>query len=157
MNKKWLSLGIMAIGTGAVAIALLGNPSAAQAQSNTIELYKTATCGCCGAWGEAMQKNGYEVKTIVLEGDELNQFNHDNHVPDELVSCHTAKFNGKILVGHMPLDAVKAVESLPKDVVGLSVPGMPVGSLGMEQGDAKEAYQVISFTQDGKQSVFQEH
>jgi hypothetical protein len=132
-------------------------PKAAQAQSKNIDLYKSATCGCCTAWGDAMEKAGYQVTTHVLEYDELDQFNKQNNVPDALASCHTATLDGKILVGHMPISAVEATASLPNDIVGLSVPGMPIGSVGMEQGTEKTPYQVIAFTKDGKQSIFQSH
>ncbi len=157
MRKVQLAISALIIGVGAISFSLTSFPQQAEAKDNIIDLYKTPTCGCCTAWGEAMEKAGYVVKSHIVEYDEFYDINQRHHVPDDLASCHTAKLNGKVLVGHMPIESVSALDKLPNNVLGLSVPGMPIGSLGMEQDGLKENYDVIAFGTDGERFIFKSY
>jgi hypothetical protein len=78
-------------------------------------------------------------------------------VTDDLASCHTAKIGGYVIEGHVPAEDIKRLLKEKPAIAGLSAPGMPQGSPGMEQGGAKEPYNVIAFTKDGKRYVFAKH
>ncbi|MGE0863344.1 MAG: DUF411 domain-containing protein [Vicinamibacterales bacterium] len=76
---------------------------------------------------------------------------------EELSSCHTAKVGGYIVVGHVPAEDIKRLLKEKPAIAGIAVPGMPMGSPGMEQGGRKDPYNVIAFTKDGKKYVFAKH
>lgn len=133
--------------------ALLAFLVAGAFASNTIEMYKSPTCGCCSKWGEIMEKSGFEVKTN-FENDVVAVKNRFN-VPLELSSCHTAIIDGYVIEGHVPADEVKRLLELkPEGVVGISTPGMPLHSPGMEQGDTPDMYDVVLFKKDGSREIF---
>ena len=120
---------------------------------NTMDVYKSQSCGCCGAWGDIMKKSGFEVKEHFTE--KLIELKATNNVPLELASCHTAVIDGYVVEGHVPASDIKRLLELkPADVVGISVPGMPLGSPGMEQGGIVEDYDVIAFKKDGSYEIF---
>ncbi|WP_265498935.1 DUF411 domain-containing protein [Providencia rustigianii] len=136
--------------------ALLATSFSSMAAINTIELYKDENCGCCHLWGEAVKAAGYDVKVNDVSYEEIDKINQEANLPLSLRSCHTAKINGKLIVGHVPLDSLAKISTLPADVVGIAVGSMPAGSLGMEQPSGfKQPYSVMSFKKDGSQAVFQ--
>ncbi|SQH12000.1 Protein of uncharacterised function, DUF [Providencia heimbachae] len=120
-------------------------------QASTVQLYKDANCGCCQLWGEGIQKAGYNVVVNEISYDELSKLNDELNIPYNLRSCHIAKYKGKVMVGHVPAESLASIESLPNDVVGISVPGMPAGSLGMEQPSGfKQPYSIVKFKSNGE-------
>ncbi|MBR8461255.1 DUF411 domain-containing protein [Campylobacter sp. faydin G-24] len=121
--------------------------------SSLIEVYKSPTCGCCTSWGKIMQKNGFETKDI--KTNDVVAVKNKFKVPLELSSCHTAIIDGYVFEGHVPPDEVKRfLELKPAGAIGISVPGMPLESPGMEQGGVPEQYDVILFKTDGTQEIF---
>ena len=135
-----------------VAIASIVAPAAAQAQ--TLEVYKSPYCGCCAAWVDHMRAAGFEVS--VSEREDLSPVKERLGVPVALRSCHTAVIDGYVIEGHVPADQVKRLLAERPAIVGLAVPGMPIGSPGMEYGDMKDPYAVILFSPTGR-SVFSKH
>lgn len=135
---------------GAVAIA-----TDAAAVADTLVVYKTATCGCCKDWIEHMEENGFTVVAHDYHAVELNNLKLDAGVQSELASCHTALIGGYVVEGHVPADVVKRLLAERPQITGLAVPGMPVGSPGME-GPFKQDYQVIAFKRDGSREVYAE-
>jgi hypothetical protein len=120
-----------------------------------LTVYKTATCGCCGKWAEHMKANGFDVE--VNDVPSTAPYRQKYGVPDRVVSCHTAVVNGYAVEGHVPAaDVHRLLKSKPK-VKGIAVPGMPIGSPGMEQGSRQDAYTVLSFDSDGRIAEFQKH
>lgn len=117
-----------------------------------VEVYKSPSCGCCGKWGEIMQKNGFETKDY--KDDAVIATKAKFGVPLELSSCHTAIVGGYVVEGHVPPAEVKRLLELKPDAIGISVPGMPMESPGMEQGGKAEQYDVILFKKDGSQEIF---
>ena len=114
-------------------------------------VYKTPTCGCCAKWVGHMEKAGFEVETRDLT--DLSAIKNQYGVQRSLSSCHTAIVDGYIVEGHVPPEFVtKLLEERP-DVKGITVPGMPIGSPGME-GPNPQAYDVLSFDAAGKTAVF---
>lgn len=108
----------------------------------TVEVYKSPTCGCCQKWVEHMQRAGFEVE--VRDVDNLGAIKQEAGIPRELASCHTAKVGGYVIEGHVPADDVKRLLSDKDFVKGLAVPGMPMGSPGMESSRS-DAYSVMVF------------
>lgn len=128
---------------------------AAQADLPEVVVYKTPTCGCCSKWVAHLRAAGFKVRTIDLE--DLGAIRRDWKVPPKLASCHTAKVGRYVVEGHVPAaDIRRLLETQPR-VDGLSVPGMPIGSPGMEQGNVVEPYDVLSFNAAGETRVFASH
>lgn len=136
-----------------LAVLWLGLSSLSYAAGELVEIHKNAGCECCDAWGQHMERQGFRVKTIVDEA--LDQTKDRAAVPKNLRSCHTATVNGYVFEGHVPPDLVRKVLKDRPKIIGLSVPGMPVGSPGMEvPSGAKAPFDVIAFDQQGRQRVF---
>lgn len=117
-------------------------------------VYKSATCGCCTSWIEHLQQNGFSVEAQNV--DDLAAIKGRHGVSPDLASCHTAVIDGYVIEGHVPADDIKRLLSERPAVEGLAVPGMPLGSPGMEQGPRKDPYAVVSFDGD-KRAVFARH
>ena len=127
-------------------------PSAA-ADPVQVQVYKSPTCGCCNKWIEHLESNGFSVHATDVP--DLAPIKAENGVPRRLASCHTAIVDGYLVEGHVPaIDVHRLLRERPK-VSGLAVPGMPIGSPGME-GPNPERYQVLSFGPEGV-SVFSTH
>ncbi|HBM49745.1 MAG: DUF411 domain-containing protein [Marinobacter sp.] len=162
--KLALYTGIAAVVIGAGAtLAIQANESdqssVAQAESGktvqAITIYKSPNCGCCQDWAEHLAANGFETR--IVETDNLNEIKQEYDVPRDMASCHTALIGDLVIEGHVPAnDIVAYLEDPQFNTIGLSVPGMPHGTPGMETG-RKDDYQVIAFNANGKQGVFREH
>jgi len=120
-----------------------------------IHVYKSPTCGCCTDWVTHLEDNGFEVE--VSEVDNVTPVKIEAGLTPALASCHTAFINDYVIEGHVPADDIKRLLSQAPQARGLSVPGMPAGSPGMEMGDRKDPYQVLLFNANGQTRVFAEH
>ena len=119
-------------------------------------VYRSPSCGCCGVWVEHAQKHGFKIKDIKTE--EMEAIKQKHNVPAELASCHTTIIDGYIMEGHIPADDIKRfLAEKPDDLVGLAVPGMPIGTPGMEARDIKQPFQVLAFNDKGEVEVFKEY
>lgn len=138
---------------GAVAVPFaFRTPLALAAGLPTAVIHSDPLCGCCGAWVEHLAEAGFPVE--VRETSEMNRIKARLGVPGDLASCHTAEIDGYIVEGHVPADAIKRLLAERPDARGLSVPGMPIGSPGMEvPGVEDDIYDVILFGPSG-QSAF---
>lgn len=115
-------------------------------------MHRDPSCGCCGDWAEHMQANGFEVE--VRETNAINAVRKELGVPAQLASCHTAEVGGYLVEGHVPADAVQALLEQQPEIAGISVPGMPVGSPGMEMGERVDEYPVVAFDAEGRMTLF---
>lgn len=133
--------------------ASAGDPVPAPAISERPEIvvYKSPYCGCCTGWADHVRAHGYRVTT--REIDALDIVKRTAGVPEALESCHTAVVDGYVIEGHVPASALDRLLDTRPPVRGLAVPGMPIGSPGMEGGDP-EPYDVLSFGRDGEPTVF---
>ncbi|MFP3920461.1 MAG: DUF411 domain-containing protein [Dichotomicrobium sp.] len=120
-----------------------------------VEMTKHPNCGCCTKWADHMREAGFKVE--VTETERMWGVKRMAGVPKDLDSCHTAKIGGYIVEGHVPAEDVKRLLRSSPDVRGLSVPGMPIGSPGMEVGDQTEPYDVLTFDAEGETTVFQSY
>lgn len=129
-------------------------PVASSIVPAVVTVYKSPTCGCCTKWVDHMKAAGFEM--VVKDVEDVTPLKEEAGVPAALRSCHTAVVNGYTLEGHVPADLVqKLLKEKPKNTAGLAVPGMPMGSPGME-GPRKDAYEVIAYTARGETSVYAE-
>jgi hypothetical protein len=131
--------------------------SAADTASPSIEVWKSATCECCGAWVKHLEANGFAVKVNATDPSTLALVKRQAGIGDKLASCHTAKIDGYVIEGHVPGTDIKRLIAERPDAIGLTVPGMPVGSPGMEQGMEFEPYEVLLIKKDGATEVFAKH
>lgn len=118
-------------------------------------VYRDPTCGCCEAWMEHLRSNGFQVSEV--QQPDMDTVKQEYNVPNDLRSCHTAIINGIVIEGHVPADDIKRFLSVESDAIGLAVPGMPVGSPGMEAGETQEPFTVFSFDQQGNTEVFNQY
>jgi hypothetical protein len=118
-----------------------------------MRVYASPTCGCCSLWVEHLEENGFDVETVHRE--DMVEVKQSFGVAEPLRSCHTGIVNGYVVEGHVPAaDIRRLLAESPGDVRGLAVPGMPVGSPGMEVGDRVDPYDVVAFSTDGSTRVF---
>jgi hypothetical protein len=121
-----------------------------------ITVYKDPGCGCCKAWVEHVRAAGFAV--TALDTSALDARKADLGVPSALASCHTAVVGRYVVEGHVPAADIDALLRERPAVVGIAVPGMPVGSPGMEMpGRPADRYHVLAFTADGRTRVFRAH
>jgi len=116
-----------------------------------IVVYKNASCGCCGKWIDYIKTAGFPVE--VHDVDDVSEFAASAGVPSALGSCHTALVQGYVIEGHVPVDLIQKLITEKPKLVGLSVPGMVVGSPGMD-GSPVQHYDIVSWTRDGKTAVY---
>lgn len=117
-------------------------------------VYKDANCGCCKAWIEHLRKHGFKV--TAHDTRDMNAVKQNFGVKADLQSCHTGIVNGYVVEGHVPAADIKRLLKERPKIAGLAVPGMPMGSPGME-GPTVEKYSVIAFDKAGGTKVFAKH
>ena len=132
-------------------------PASAADTAASIEVWKSATCECCGAWVKHLEANGFTVKVNAAEPSALASLKRQAGIGDKLASCHTAMIDGYVIEGHVPAPDIKRLISEHPDAVGLTVPGMPVGSPGIERGAESEPYHVLLFRRDGTTEISAHH
>ena len=138
-----------------LAIAVfLGLAAQAVAEATPIDVKKTNGCGCCLAWMDHLEENGFAPSGQDMFAGLLVRFKLDSGVPQRMVSCHTGLIDGYVIEGHVPADDIRRLLSERPDAVGLAVPGMPLGSPGMDQSRWREAYDVFLINNDGTTEVF---
>jgi hypothetical protein len=152
MMKRMSAVALLA------AVVSMSNASAQRQapQGPLVQVYKTPTCGCCANWVKHLQDNGFATRVVDLA--DLGDVKAKNNVPGPAQSCHTATVDGYVLEGHVPAADVKRLLKDRPAVLGLAVPGMPIGSPGMEVPGVKPAaYNVMSFDRTGKLTVYASH
>jgi hypothetical protein len=137
----------------AVAAVSLAAVPVRHAAPIPITVYRSESCGCCKKWEEHMRQNGFTVKSVVQ--DDLSEIKAESGVTANLRSCHTALVGGYVIEGHVPAaDVQRLLKEKPK-VIGLTAPGMPQSSPGMDMG--KEPFDVLSFDAKGHTEVWAKH
>lgn len=126
--------------------------AAAQPALPVMTVYKDPNCGCCELWIEHVKEAGFSV--TVRDTADLPIVKASMGVPDALGSCHTARVGTYTIEGHVPADLIKKLLAEKPVARGLAVPGMPIGSPGMEQGNRKDRYDVLLFDKAGKTRVY---
>jgi len=145
-----MAAGVLAAASGAAFPRMQAGAAAAE-----ITVYKDANCGCCSRWISHLRDAGFMV--TAHDAIDLGRIKAALGVPEDLHSCHTATVDGYVVEGHVPAADIKRLLSERPEGRGVAVPGMPIGSPGMEQGAMREPYDVLLFETDGDRSVFASH
>ena len=138
----------------ALAVFIAMTP-AALASELSFDVKKTASCGCCQHWIDYIKAAGHKVEASNMDMGSLTQHKMKLGITPQYASCHTATVEGYVIEGHVPVeDIVRLLEERP-DAMGLSAPGMPAGSPGMEMGGTyRDAYDVVLVLKDGTSKVW---
>ena len=145
------------IASSAIGWAALRAEPQAKDANRTVLVYKSPTCGCCTLWTEHLRANGFQVEAQNVSDARLLALEQEAGIGDDLASCHTAKVGGYIVEGHVPATDIQRLLKERPPVIGIAVPGMPLGSPGMEQGGRRDSFNVIAFSKGGRRSVFASH
>jgi hypothetical protein len=144
-------MGVAACGSGQADAPRPTAAALAASSADTVVVYKTPTCGCCDKWVDHVKEHGFPVVTHDL--DRLDHIRQQLGVPAGMISCHTATVRGYTIEGHVPADLIRRMIDEGSTFRGLTVPGMPVGSPGME-GPWKQDYDVLAFDDRGNLRVY---
>ena len=144
----WLALAILAIMISLYTLQM------SSANARDITVYKSPTCGCGNKWISHLEENNFKV--TAHDRSDMSAVKQQFRIKPTQQSCHTALINGYTIEGHVPAADIKRLLTEKPNIRGLSVPGMPMGSPGME-GPRKNAYQVLAIDRQGNTSVFTQH
>lgn len=133
---------------------LAANTAGVRAEDKPIDIvvHRSPSCTCCGKWLEHLKDNNFNVKDVVT--NDVQAVKDKYGVSREIASCHTAIVDGYVVEGHVPANDIKTLLTTKSKVAGIAVPGMVDGSPGMEMGDSKDAYKVLSFDRENHTKVF---
>ncbi|MGR3620691.1 DUF411 domain-containing protein [Pseudophaeobacter sp.] len=140
----------------AVAIPFATLPALA-AVPEAIVVMKSPSCGCCGAWASHLNSAGLKTEIRNVDDEQLWTMKDRLGVTAELASCHTALAGTYVIEGHVPAADIQRLLSERPDAIGLTVPGMPIGSPGMEMGAERDAFETLLIHADGSTEVFARH
>ena len=161
-NWFWIGFVVLAIG-GVIAAQQLRPPpaeaaavtDAASPAPDTVVVYKSPSCGCCVKWIDHLRQAGFTVEA--RNEAQMSLVKSKLGVSEAVASCHTATVNGYVIEGHVPADDIRQLLAKRPKAIGIAVPGMPIGSPGMEVDDRVEPYQTLLFDAEGKTTVFNQH
>jgi hypothetical protein len=154
MLKKDRRSGLKLVVGGLFGFALLAGTLLTNEQdvvAADVVVYKSPTCGCCNAWVDHLKESGFTVET--RDQQKMNEVKNELGVPRNLRSCHTAQVGGYLVEGHVPADLITKMLQDKPEIAGLSVPGMPMGSPGME-GHRSDPYDILAFKKGGQVQIF---
>ncbi len=123
------------------------------ASMKKVVMYKAPNCKCCTGWAEHLRQDGFSV--TIHKREDMDAIKTKFGVSDKLASCHTALVDGYVIEGHVPAADVERLLKERPDIVGLTAPGMPMKSPGMQAvGQKPQGYTVLAFDKDGNTTVF---
>ena len=140
---------------GTVAISAFSTSVLASADALIVN--RTESCGCCGAWVERMNSAGLKTEVNFVSEETLSSIKSQLSIRSELTSCHTATIGSYFIEGHVPAEDIHRLLIERPKASGLSVPGMPIGSPGMEMGNNKEPFETLLVFENGETQVFNSH
>ena len=151
MSKSFVLRSLLALSLG-----MSGTAAAVQRPNESaVQVFKSPTCGCCSKWVDHMRSAGFAVTVQDLPDADLQKLKRKLGIPQSLASCHTALLGANVFEGHVPASEIKRFLKDTRQAVGLAVPGMPIGSPGMEvPGATPPPYDVVSFDKERKTQVF---
>ena len=154
--KGTMSITKILAAVGAVAALSVAGVSFAQKPAPTVQVYKSPTCGCCALWVKHLEAHGFATR--VIESNDVASIKAQRGVPARVQSCHTAIVDGYVIEGHVPATDVHRLLRERPAVAGIAVPGMPIGSPGMEvPGQRPQPYDVVAFDKQGQLKVYASH
>ncbi len=150
LKKFSLFIPVLAI-SGAIGM----QASTAGSDLPVMELFKSPNCGCCANWAQRATEAGFIVN--ITNTDEMDSVKKDASVPERLQACHTVSVGNYIVEGHVPLKDVKRLLQTQPKIKGIAVPGMPAGTPGMEYGNQRQAFDVVTFGGTEPERIFQSY
>ncbi len=138
---------VVVLGLAALAACATADAGAPEAM-----VYKSPACGCCNKWAEHLEAAGFKVRTKDVR--DMTAVKVEHGITAQLASCHTAIIDGYVVEGHVPADAIMRMLDERPDIAGLAVPGMPIGSPGME-GAIMEKYDILAFDENGDTQIYE--
>jgi hypothetical protein len=155
MRRSVIILAVM-LASASAGAPRAQQPTTSPEASPTVEVFKSPTCGCCSKWVDHLRSHGFTVRTTDTET--IDDIKAKHQIPQAARSCHTALVGGYVVEGHVPAADVQRLLKERPAVAGIAVPGMPIGSPGMEvPGTKAQSYDVIAFTNQGTTRVFASH
>ena len=148
MNRREFVIGTFAI---------TAFPANVFPMSDSLIVYRTETCGCCGEWVKRMISGGLRAEVQFVNDELLKSIKLQLGIPTQLSSCHTATISQYFIEGHVPVNDIHRLLIERPQARGLTVPGMPIGSPGMEMGTTKEAFDTLLVFENGRAEVFKRH
>jgi hypothetical protein len=115
-------------------------------------VYRSPSCGCCHQWMDHAKKQGFEITEV--KTDNMDAIKKQYKIPANIASCHTAIIDGYVMEGHIPATDIKRFLKQKPNQLGLIVPGMSIGSPGMESGNNKQPFEVLTLGKNGSTQVF---
>lgn len=153
ISRRWVfQLPLATLGAWALTHPLL---TLSATGADQVAVWKTPNCGCCKEWVAHLQRNGFQV--VTNDVPDTAPMRQKLGLPAKFGSCHTAQLGGYVLEGHVPAQEIRRLLREKPKAVGLAVPGMPIGSPGMEMGDTRDAYDVLLVLADGSSRVYQSY
>jgi len=154
-HRRYIKL--LAVYLVAGVIIWLATVTGAEAAPEALKItvHRDPYCSCCGGWIEHLTAQGFQPTNVVTP--DMSALKQQYGVTNDLASCHTAVINGYVIEGHVPADDIKRLVAEKLDVAGIAVPGMPVGTPGMESGNVREPFTVLSFDEQGNTKAFKQH
>ena len=137
--------------------AITAFPANVFSMSDTLIVYRTETCGCCGEWVERMISGGLRAEVKFVNDELLKSIKSQLGIPIQLSSCHTATISQYFIEGHVPVSDIHRLLIERPQARGLTVPGMPIGSPGMEMGNTREAFDTFLVFENGRTEIFNRH
>jgi hypothetical protein len=141
------------LGLAVLAASMWFSPALATTE-HAIEVWKSATCKCCINWVKHLEANGFAVTVHDVDRSTLDRIKAQAGIGEKLASCHTGKIGPYFIEGHVPAPDIKRLVAQEPEALGLSVPDMPIGSPGMEQGTETEPYDVLLMQKDGSTEIY---
>ena len=149
--KRTLFFLVLGVGFTAIIVLGFGLRPDAQSQQTEMVVYLSPTCGCCMKWVEHMEEAGFSVEPRKMR--DMGSIKEQLGVPRSASSCHTAVIDGYVVEGHVPAPIVRRFIEEKPDLPGIAVPGMPIGSPGMEGPNARP-YEVVTFNAQDTTGVY---
>lgn len=145
----------LSLGKKAIFTTLFITTSIFAMEGKKMTVFKSPTCSCCTKWIDIMKEKGFDVETVSTKN--VYEVKAKVGLTRDTSSCHTALVDGYVVEGHVNYSAVKKMLSEKPDILGITVPGMPIGSPGMEQGNIKQPYNILAINKDGTTTVYEKH
>ena len=124
-------------------------------EGKKMTVYKSPYCGCCTKWIDIMKNKGFNLEVITTNN--INEIKIKSGINRQTASCHTAFVDGYVIEGHVNYSAIKTMLKTKANIIGLAVPGMPIGSPGMEQNNIKQAYNILAIKKNGSLEIYEKH
>lgn len=137
-----------------IGLSLFSDRTTALAASS-VTVYRDPSCSCCGGWIQYLSEQGFQ--TTEISTADIDTLKQQYGVPNALASCHTAVVDGYVLEGHVPVADIRHLLEERPPIAGIAVPGMPIGTPGMENGDQHDSFTVFSFDRQGRTEPFNQY